>query len=92
MDDDKCSNSSVLNIIPWLMINMDWFLIFFSSELQLEMQRREQRKLQEEQEELEKWRKKIEDRQREDEEFKVCNNGIHKTLQPRTQSLIIITV
>lgn len=41
-----------------------------SSELQLEMRRREQRKLEEEQEELEKWRKKLRDRQLEDEEFK----------------------
>lgn len=44
----------------------------YSSELQLEIKKREQRKLEEEQQELEKWRKKIQDRQREDEEFKVC--------------------
>lgn len=55
------------------------------------MQRREQRKLEEEQEELEKWRKKIEERQREDEEFKVCNTGVHRTFQIWTQSRIIIT-
>jgi len=47
---------------------------FFSSELQLEMRRREQRKLEEEQEELQKWRKKLRDRQLEDEEFKVFIN------------------
>ncbi|VVC37039.1 Hypothetical protein CINCED_3A025372 [Cinara cedri] len=41
-----------------------------SAELQLEIQRREQRRLEEEQEEWEKWQKKIRDRQREDEEFK----------------------
>jgi len=46
----------------------------FSSELQLEMRRREQRKLEEEQEELQKWRKKLRDRQIEDEEFKVFKN------------------
>lgn len=46
--------------------------VVYSSELQLEIKKREQRKLEEEQEELEKWRKKIQDRQREDEEFKVC--------------------
>lgn len=46
----------------------------FSSELQLEMRRREQRKLEEEQEELQKWRKKLRDRQLEDEEFKVIIN------------------
>lgn len=53
------------------------------------MQRREQRKLEEEQQELEKWRKKIEDRQREDEEFKVCTHGVHITFQLHTQSSII---
>lgn len=47
------------------------FRFLFSSELQLEMRRREQRKIEEEQEELEKWRKKLRDRQLEDEEFKV---------------------
>jgi len=37
----------------------------------MEIRKQEQRKLEEEQRELEKWRKKIQDRQREDEEFKV---------------------
>lgn len=35
------------------------------------MRRREQRQLEEQQEEINKWQKKIKDRQREDEEFKV---------------------
>jgi len=42
------------------------------------MRRQEQRKLEEEQEELNKWRKKIQDRQLEDEEFKVCKIKINQ--------------
>lgn len=37
----------------------------------MELQRREQKHLEEQQEEINKWQKKLQDRQREDEEFKV---------------------